>query len=176
MNALARNTILTLVALFALAAGYLLNRGQFDSAQDAQAVEELFALSLEDGGGRAQAMKQWQGKLLVVNFWATWCPPCLEEMPGFSRLQNKLAANGVQFVGIGIDSPEKIRQFTSVTPSAYPLLIGAPGTFAVARKLGDRSDSLPFTLVIDTKGEVRAAKLGLWNETELESFLAKIPR
>jgi len=172
MTPYARNVLLTLLALLALGTGYLISRGQQDTARDSAAVEELLSLSLEDASGKTQALRQWQGKLLVVNFWATWCPPCLQEMPGFSRLQRRLSGKGVQFVGIGIDSPDKIREFAGYAPVSYPLLIGAPDTLGVARKLGNRGDGLPYTVVLDQKGGLLATRLGAWNEAELEKFLA----
>ena len=172
MNPYARNFLLTLIALFALGAGYLISRGQLP--KNTAAVEELLAVSLEDAGGKTQALRQWQGKLLVVNFWATWCPPCLQEMPGFSRLNRKLSEKGVQFVGIGIDSPQKIRDFAGYAPVSYPLLIGAADTLGIARKLGNSSEGLPYTVVIDQKGGLLATRLGSWNEAELEKFLGEI--
>jgi thiol-disulfide isomerase/thioredoxin len=69
------------------------------------------ALTLPDLEGRPQAMAQWRGKVLVVNYWASWCAPCVEEMPAFSRLQGQYAAQGVQFVGIGIDEVDNMRTF-----------------------------------------------------------------
>jgi len=176
MTPFARNIVFTLVTLLALGAGYLISRAQHVTARDSAAVEELLSLSLEDAGGKTQALRQWQGKLLVVNFWATWCPPCLQEMPGFSRLQRRLSEKGVQFVGIGIDSPEKIRDFAAYAPISYPLLIGAADTLGVARKLGNHSDGLPYTVVLDQKGGLLATRLGAWNEADLEKFLAAIPR
>jgi len=173
MTPLARKVLLILVALLALGAGYLISREQRSAALDSAAVEELLSLSLEDASGKRQALRQWRGKLMVVNFWATWCPPCLKEIPGFSRLQRKLSERGVQFVGIGIDSPDKIREFAGNAPVSYPLLIGAADTLGVARKLGNRSDGLPYTVVLDRKGGLLATRLGEWNEADLEAFLAK---
>lgn len=173
MNALARNIALVAIALVALATAYLVSRS--GTGKDA-AVSELYALSLPDPAGKTQTLKQWQGKVLVVNFWATWCPPCLKEMPGFSRLQRQYADKGVQFVGIGIDSPGKIQEFANSTPVSYPLLMGASDTFAVARKLGNYSDALPFTVILAQDGRLRGTRLGLWNEAELGKLLLDLTR
>ena len=81
-------------------------------------------LVLTDLNGQPQSLGQWRGKVLIVNYWATWCPPCREEMPGFSRLQDKYRDKGVQFVGISIDTADKIIEFQKTTPVTYPLLIG----------------------------------------------------
>ena len=172
MSPVARNSLLVFAAVSIFIAGYLVNREQASAASDAAAVEGLFSLTLEDAAGKQQALRQWQGQLLVVNFWATWCPPCLKEMPGFSRLQRKFSGKGVQFVGIGVDSPDKIRNFALSVPVSYPLLIAPNDTMAVARALGNRGDGLPYTVVLGPKGGVSATKLGIWNEADLEKFLA----
>lgn len=176
MTPLLRNFLFMLAVLTAFGAVYLATKEQSVSARDAAAVEELLSLSLEDASGKSQPLRQWQGQVLVVNFWATWCPPCLKEMPGFSRLQRKFSGKGVQFVGIGIDSADKIRAFARSVPVSYPLLIAGTDTLNVARKLGNRSDGLPYTVVLDAKGGVRATKLGAWQEADLEKFLADAPR
>lgn len=180
MSAWGRNILLALTALIVLGTGYLVFQGQQArdriTAKDAGAVEELLSLSLEDAGGGRQALRQWQGRLLVVNFWATWCPPCLKEMPGFSRLQGRLSGKGVQFVGIGIDSADKIREFARTVPISYPLLVAPADTLNLARKFGNHSDGLPYTVVLDPKGRVLATRLGAWSETDLEKFLAESPR
>jgi len=77
----------------------------------AQALANLYASRFEDVDGKPYSFSDWQGKTLVVNFWASWCPPCREEMPAFSRLQNRYAVRGVQFVGIALDATESVRAF-----------------------------------------------------------------
>ena len=126
--------------------------------------------------GHTISLQKLKGKVVFVNFWATWCAPCLQEMPGFSRMQRRLTEKGVQFVGIGIDNPDKIRDFSNYAALSYPLLIGAADTLSMARKLGNHSEGLPYTVVIDPKGALRATRLGAWSEEELEKFLAEIPR
>jgi thiol-disulfide isomerase/thioredoxin len=102
----------------------LISSAPLSPEQGQATVEAIMALTLPDLGGRLQALAQWRGKVLVVNYWASWCAPCVEEMPAFSRLQRQYAAQGVQFVGIGLDEVEKMRIFVKATPVAYPLLVG----------------------------------------------------
>src|SRR5664279_1771691 len=83
------------------------------------AIRQLFATRLNDSDGKPQTISQWRGKTLVINFWATWCPPCREEMPAFSRLQTKYAANGVEFVGIALDTPDNVIAFLKQVPVSY---------------------------------------------------------
>ena len=165
------------VAMLALAAG--IHTGQRRATSHPQAVpslaagsiDRLFASSLNDTNGKAQAFAQWKGKTLVVNFWATWCPPCREEMPAFSQLQTKYAANGIQFVGIALDSLDNVRDFSRQFPVTYPLLLGEATATDLARQLGDAQLALPYTLVLSPDGEVRLRQLGRLSELELEAVL-----
>lgn len=134
-------------------------------------IDALFASTLRDASGKAQALAQWRGKTLVVNFWASWCPPCREEMPGFSRLQAKHAANGVQFVGIALDSEENVKAFTSQFPVAYPLLLGGETGTDLARRLGNARLVLPYTVLLGPAGETRWIRAGGLAERELDALL-----
>ena len=129
---------------------------------------------LTDLAGRAQHLEQWRGKVLVVNYWATWCEPCREEMPGFSRLHNKYRAKGVQFVGISIDTADKIIQFQKSTPVSYPLLVGGMEAMSKSAAFGNTRQALPFTVVFDGDGRVAMTKLGRWSEEDLESKLLSL--
>jgi len=138
-----------------------------------QAIDRLLALTLDDEHGRQQALAQWRGKVLVVNFWATWCPPCREEMPYFSRLHAAYAARGVQFIGIAADSAEAVRAFSARAPVAYPLLVGGPGIMELSAGLGNQAAGLPFTLILDRNAEPVATRTGRLPEAELENLLRR---
>lgn len=131
----------------------------------------LTSMVLPDTQGKNQALSQWHGKVLVVNFWATWCPPCREEMPGFSGLATKYAANGVQFVGISIDTLNNVRDFEKTTPVSYPLLIGTMDTVQETVPIGNTAQALPFTAIFDQQGKLHSVKLGRLPEAELETHL-----
>lgn len=136
-----------------------------------KSIDTLFTSTLHDANGKPQRLSQWQGKTLVVNFWATWCPPCREEMPAFSRLQVKHAANGVQFVGIALDTADNVREFATKSEVTYPLLIGDVVGADLARALGNFRLALPYTLIITPSGEARFARLGPLSERELDALL-----
>jgi thiol-disulfide isomerase/thioredoxin len=104
-------------------------------------------VSLPDLDGKEQALGQWKGKVLIVNFWATWCVPCREEMPEFVKLQKEFGDRGVQFVGIAVDDPAKVRQFAAELGLNYPALIGGYGAIELSKSLGNRVGALPYTLV-----------------------------
>lgn len=133
--------------------------------------ETLTRLSFPDLNGKPQALAQWHGKVLVINYWATWCVPCRDEMPAFSRLQQVHAGSGVQFVGLSIDDADKVREFQKKTPVGYPLLIAEPSAIALTETLGNAAQGLPFTVVIDRKGQIAATRLGRFKEDELDAVL-----
>ena len=174
MNRLARFTLIAAVALAATAAGYLVSHVQQVFPSNPAAAKQLLALTLPDSSGKAQSLQQWQGKILVVNFWATWCPPCREEMPGFSRLQSKLSGNGIQFIGIGIDSADKIKQFSNLTPVSYPLLVGSSGLMEIMSQLGNDAGGLPYTVILGRDGKLEQTRLGAWQEADLATLLGKM--
>ena len=166
--------IAVVIALVAIAAGaYAAYRNTASQPARANSAALLFAQTLPDASGAAHALAGYRGKVLVVNFWATWCVPCVEEIPAFSRVQTEFA-NSVSFVGIGIDSPSNIATFEKKIQPTYPLLVaGATGT-ELARAFGDTSGSLPFTVVIGADGLVKASRLGRVPENELRAWLGPV--
>ncbi len=133
-----------------------------------EALSPLFASRFEDARGEVHAFSTWRNKTLIVNFWATWCPPCREEMPAFSRLQSRYATQGVQFVGIALDSADKVQAFADSHSLSYPLLIGGSAGVDLARQLGNSSLSLPFTVLISADRELLLVRLGPLSESELD--------
>lgn len=163
------------LAVAAAVAGFYVS-GHRTSAVVAEpnAVSRLMSMTLPDSDGRSQSLSQWANRVLVVNFWATWCPPCLEEIPAFSRLSAKHAGTGVQFIGIGIDSQDNVRKFASEQAVAYPLLVGNLDTMQTAAALGNYVQGLPFTVVLDRRGEPREVKVGVLAEARLDEILAQL--
>lgn len=135
-----------------------------------EGLRGLFASAFDDFRGQRQPFAQWQGKILVVNFWATWCAPCREEMPYFSRISEKNAAHGVQFVGITNDSPEAVRSFADQHGIGYPLLIGQ-GAIELSQTLGNHRSGLPYTLVLGRNGEPLLSHTGRLPESKLDDLL-----
>ena len=124
------------------------------SAQADEAVLAFRALSLPDAAGKALAMSGFKGKPLVINFWATWCPPCVEEMPELSELHARLAPRGLQMLGIAIDSPSKVAEFASKSAISYPLVVAGMSGTELGRQFGNANGMLPFTAVIDRHGRI----------------------
>lgn len=105
--------------------------------------------ALKDLEGNLRHVKEWDGKVLVLNFWATWCPPCKREMPAFIELQEKYGAAGVQFVGIALDDLDKTIDFIDTMGVDYPILVGQDDAMVVSEAYGNRLGALPYTAVID---------------------------
>lgn len=138
------------------------------------AVEALFDQWMPDDKGTQQALAQWQGKPLLLNFWAPWCAPCVQEMPELSQLQTGGKFKDLQVVGIGIDTPTNIAEFNKKFKIAYPLLVGGSTGTELSRLLGNAQGGLPFTVLIGADGKVRKAYLGRLNFEKLEKDLAAL--
>ncbi len=122
--------------------------------------QALWNTTLPDADGHPLSLSHYRGHPLVINFWASWCGPCVEEMPELSRLQAENTRKSVQFIGIGIDSASNIDAFLKRVKVAYPVYVAGFGGADLARAFGDTAGGLPFTVVVDSHGQVRYSRLG----------------
>jgi thiol-disulfide isomerase/thioredoxin len=179
MNIWLRRTALAAIVLAAGAAGMwsaVSRQPTLDTPATPVSFSRLDALRLADAHGIEMPFSTWRGKLLVVNFWATWCPPCREEMPGFSRIAGRLRERSVQFVGVSIDSLDNVRRYLQEEAIDYPLLIGGADAIQVSSELGNTNQGLPFTVIFAPDGRLIERKLGTYKEEELEALLlARLP-
>src|ERR1700692_2757084 len=134
---------------------------------------KLLALSLPDVSGNQQSLAQWRGKVVVVNFWATWCEPCRKEMPEFVLAQREFGPRGLQFVGIAVDQRDKVEQFAKDLDLNYPALIGGYDAVDLSKSLGNELSALPFTIIIDRKGNVARTQSGPFTSDQLRSAIAR---
>jgi thiol-disulfide isomerase/thioredoxin len=179
MNLMGRGFLFFVVALGALALGYYARtttETPGTTASNRDAAQVLLAATLEDLDGKPQPIAQWRGKVLVVNFWATWCPPCLKEIPDFVRLQTRYGDQGVLFVGIAIDERAKVADFVTKFEMNYPVLMAQQEGLTLARDAGNRMGGLPFTVIIDRHGRTNKVELGVLDEAKLEPILQELLR
>jgi thiol-disulfide isomerase/thioredoxin len=135
------------------------------------AVSNFLSQSLQDTQGTPQALAQWKGKHLVVNFWATWCAPCVDEMPELSALQTEIVGKNIQIIGIGIDSASNIGEFSSKYKISYPLYTGGMSGTELSRQFGNQAGGLPFTVLIGSDGQIKNTYLGRLKMDQLRKDL-----
>ena len=175
MNRTAQLGVVAMVAAASLAVGLVLRLSGHDQAPSAippaSAAGGLMTARLPDIDGRPQALEQWRGKILVVNFWATWCAPCREEIPAFMKVQDKWSSRGLQVVGIAIDDADKVRPYIAELKINYPILVGGLDGIELTRQAGNRLGGLPFTVVLDRKGGAVHSQLGGVTQQKLEALV-----
>jgi thiol-disulfide isomerase/thioredoxin len=170
-------TTLAILATAVIAAGAGAGIAWWRVTPQASAVDveqTLFATTFEDADGRPQALRQWQGRPLVVNFWATWCPPCVEEMPGLQQIRDEYRAKGVEVIGVGIDNAAKIREFRDRHGITLPLLVAAVGGSELGRQLGNTAGVLPYTVLVSPDGTVVQRRIGQIRPAELRAWLQAV--
>jgi thiol-disulfide isomerase/thioredoxin len=161
------------VGLLAAATGAWL-AGRHDTADGLpeDVRELLWTSAFESPQGDTLALADLRGRPLVINFWATWCAPCVEEMPLINTFFRENKAKGWQVVGLAIDQPSRVRQFLTQFPIDYAIgLAGLHGT-ELTKKLGNQAGGLPFTLVLDARGRVIQRKLGKLTAEDINSWVS----
>lgn len=157
------------VAILSAAAGlamfFWLDSDRY-SAQDLGSADMVLGkrradFSLPDVNGHKQHVSQWDGKVLLVNFWATWCPPCREEIPDFIALQEEYGEQGLQIIGIALDDTDAVAKFAKAMGMNYPVLVQEGVSTKLVAAYGNPSGVLPFTAVVDREGIIRGAHRGL---------------
>jgi len=161
-----------LAGLLGLGVGWWRNLtdGDVVSAVVQEPVPGLWAQQWKTPTGQTLAMSGLKGKPLLINFWATWCPPCVEELPLINNfyLQNKSA--DWQVLGLAVDSPSAVIKFLDKMPLAFPVAIASMGGVELGRALGNVTGGLPFSVVISSQGEVLQRKMGQLHAADLQAW------
>jgi thiol-disulfide isomerase/thioredoxin len=127
----------------------------------------LWSASFESPAGSPFTLQAFRGKPLVLNFWATWCPPCVEEMPLLDAFSRQNSGKSVQVVGLAIDQPSAVRAFLQRTPVSYPIGLAGLGGTELSKTLGNDTGGLPFTVVIGAGGDVVQRRMGRVSPADL---------
>jgi thiol-disulfide isomerase/thioredoxin len=163
------------VAVAAVAAG--VGSAWWRGKQNGPAVQpagaapaDIWALRFDQPGGGELALAKFRGQPLLLNFWATWCPPCVTEMPLLDRFHAEQQARGWQVIGLAVDSPTPVREFLAKKPMRFPIGLAGLGGVELVQALGNASGALPFSVVFDRKGAAIHTKLGALHEADLAEW------
>ena len=133
-------------------------------------------LALTDLDGRPHRLADYRGRRVLLNFWATWCGPCLQEMPALVKAQANVGENGAIVVGIAMDDPAQVRAFLASHPLNYPVLLGRLDSPSTSLQLGNVGELLPYSVLLDENGRVLASRRGALDATQLQQWLAPATR
>lgn len=159
------NSVILMIGMAAagLVSGYLYNNWQHQqklsqikiSTNKETAVSSVRPLfKLKDIEGKTRDIKEWDGQVLLINFWATWCPPCRREIPAFIELQEKYKDKGFNIIGIALDEKQAVIDYADPMGVNYPLLMAEQEGIALTKAYGNRLGSLPFSVIVDRKGNI----------------------
>jgi thiol-disulfide isomerase/thioredoxin len=170
-----RLLVLLAAAVVALASGVALYSWLAEVDRKQQWGDtSLWTTSFPDIYGQPQDFTQWKGKVVVVNFWATWCQPCREEIPELAKIQTRYGERGMQMVGIAIDEKTAVTRFLKEVPVNYPVLVGGFDATRLSEQSGNKSGGLPFTLVLDRAGRVTTSYLGMVEPLKLSRTVERL--
>jgi thiol-disulfide isomerase/thioredoxin len=131
----------------------------------------LWEMRFESPTGDPVPMAAFRGRPLLLNFWATWCPPCIEELPLLNRFYQQNSGKSWQVLGIAVDQPSAVRKFLAKSPLGFPVaMAGFEGT-DISRSLGNLAGALPYSVVFDARSQVVYRKMGVLTERDLASLI-----
>ena len=168
-------TVIILAGIAGFAAQqYLSSQENTSSKPDPVLGQPRLEFAINDLEGELRNIKEWDGKVILLNFWATWCPPCKREIPAFIELQEKYAQQGFQIIGVAIDDPDSVQDYADTMGINYPVLPGNLGAIEISRKYGNRIDGLPYSVFINREGIVTHTINGELTKTHALEILNKL--
>lgn len=166
--------LLAVAIVFGLAGAWFGSKRFATQPAQPEASAGFYGRTLPDAKGENVAMAKWKGQPVVLNFWATWCAPCVEEMPELTALQKEIQPKNIQILGIGIDNPASISAFAEKYQIGYPLYVAGIDGSELSRQMGNQAGGLPFTVLLDASGKVRKTYLGRLKMDELRRDLSAL--
>ncbi len=130
--------------------------------------------AMMDIDGNIRNISDWDGQVVLLNFWATWCPPCLEEIPDFIEVQQALENKGLQIIGVAVDNEDDVRQFASDMAMNYPVMAGETEAIELSQKYGNKIGGLPFSAIIDKNGKITHTITGELRKDRLIPILEQL--
>jgi thiol-disulfide isomerase/thioredoxin len=157
--------LIIIAALIALGLGF--SARHFFPPIEKNTPGALPAFNLPDLSGHQHNISEWQGKVLVINFWATWCPSCLKEIPEFIALQKQYGDQGLQFIGIALEGQEPAAKYAAANSINYPILLGGDNGIALTQQLGNAVGVVPYTLIVDRQGQIAHRHPGEFSKKQI---------
>ncbi|MDH5472879.1 MAG: TlpA family protein disulfide reductase [Gammaproteobacteria bacterium] len=177
-----KNAILIFVMIIAGVAGFGLQRTlinqknqnltpELPDAQTNIVGQQRPDFGLKDIEGQMRNINEWDGKVILVNFWATWCPPCKKEIPAFMALQDEYAEQGFQVIGIAIDDEESVKDYVDTMGINYPVMAAELAAMEVSRWYGNRLNALPYSAFINRDGKIIYTRSGELTKAQVEHII-----
>ena len=168
-----RHALLAVVAAVAGLAGAGLAWWRYTPrAVEQAALPELWGLEFDTPTGSRLTLRSLRGRPLLINFWATWCPPCIEELPLLNSFYQENQSKGWQVLGLAVDKPEPVQAFLARQPLAFPVALAGVEGLDLSKKLGNQVGGLPFTVLIAADGSILNRKIGKLSERDLALWRA----
>ncbi|MCK4705954.1 MAG: TlpA family protein disulfide reductase [Gammaproteobacteria bacterium] len=130
--------------------------------------------AMADLDGQTRNIKDWDGKVILLNFWATWCPPCLKEIPGFIELQEQYGDQGFQVIGIAVDNEKAVRDYVNEVKINYPVIAAEFEAIELSSRYGNRMGALPYSVIINRESEISNKITGELSKIEAEKLIEKL--
>jgi thiol-disulfide isomerase/thioredoxin len=167
------NTLIIVLALLAaIVGGYTQHRLQHSSTSESALIgQPVPALTLTDLEGQPHSLTRFGGRRMMFNFWASWCVPCLQEMPALATAQKKFGKNTPIVVGIAMDDAKHVRPFLAAHPVNYPILMGQLTSPSTSLLMGDEGEVLPFSVLVGADGRILATHAGPLDSAQLQRWL-----
>jgi len=170
-----KSLIFAFVMLIAGAAGY----GVQTWLHKDKTVEATLSIpspdfSANDINDKPRNIKEWRGKVVLLNFWATWCGPCIEEIPELIKLQKTYGGQGLQVVGVAVDNKQAVKPFAAKEGMNYPILIGGMDAAELSKRYGNKQGVLPFSAFINRQGEIKLVTQGAIKPGKAKLILAQL--